>query len=413
MEDTKEAASTPSSTEINVVGDGGFDMQTLAALTADEGDTAEELAAPTELERNEEIPKEIFEKDEEEVASDEQRDEGEAEASEGEAQEPASDVEKIAVNFGGKEYEVPKDAEVSIQVNGKKEKITIQEALNRASGALHIERETSSLGRKKAELEKIETAHREKVQKIEADLTALRELEDPYEICEYVAALQGKDSAKIFEEMVRKTADFLERRSRMTPEQIEIERENRRLKLWVKQRETQEKQQQERQTQAQKQEALKQELESYGFSNEDFVNAIEEIREKLSAGEELDLGLDKDEPITKDTIIDYLLRNDLNNRLETAVSSVNSQAKSDPKIMEKLFDAVVQAESLRGKFTEADLKKFVTAALAQEKKATSESLSRKAQLRPKSQPANSLGQDEDDDGLDVLDINEYYRTVFR
>lgn len=415
--DNSNNGAAPKPAEINVTSDAGFDVGTLAALTAAEGDDGGEDTSnlnTAELDNDSEIPHAILQDTSDDDGEDDQpeRDESSAERSEGEAEKQAQDLETASIKFGDKEYKVPKEGEVTLTIDGKKETLPLQEVFNRASGAIHIERKTSELGRREKQFREVEEGFKTRVRQIETDLSALRELEDPYEICEYVAALQGKDSNKVFEEMVQKTVNFLERRSRMTPDQIEIERENRRLKMFVKKAESEKKLQEEESLKAQKAAQLDQDLQEYELTKEDFVNAIEEIREKLANGEEIDLGLDKDEPITKDTIIDYLIAKDLKNRINTAVTSVNSELQNDSEFMREVERAVVLAESLTGKLSEAELKKVIQARITQTKKATSENLSKKARQRSKSEPVNSLEQDEEDDeGLDVTNLQEYFSAM--
>lgn len=408
---------------IVVTGEGGFDLAAMQRMTEEDSDDTSSDVDDDSIETllsDPEIPKELLEAGQENVEEDDTEEvdsESDKEPAEGktgddrevkggaeEVDDEAQSVASMSVSFNGKEIKVPKDGKITIPVGGKKEELTFQEVVNRASGAINIERENSALGRKKKEF-------KDHVSRVEADLEALSAMDDPYEIAEYIAELQGKDSTKLFEEMVEKTAQFLARRAKMTPEQVEADRQHRKDKMRLKKYESEAKAREHQETVEKNRAALETELKDLGFTLQDYAHTIDFIIEKVKEGKAEELGIDKDTQPTKDDIIDFMVEADIEKRLDSAVEKINPRLKEDGGVLKDLRRAIIKTESLTGRMSEAEVEELIKIYVQDEAKATSESLSRKARQRPNSKPANSLEQDEDDDGIDYASIPEMLGNI--
>lgn len=316
--------------------------------------------------------------------------------------EKPSDKDLITLKNGEKEVKVPKDAEVEIKINGKMEKMSLQEALNNASGQIHVSREIQRVQKREKDFENQKATFDERVQKVNANAQALLEIKDPYELCEYICDLKGGDPDELFNEMLRTTAKYAQEYSKMSEREIQLERENRKYKRMQRQKEAETKVQQETTERTAREQNLKAQLEEESFTVDDYLSTIDEIIEKRKKGEEVGYGIDENENPTEDDIIDYMIQRDLDVRVTEGITNVQEGMLEDEKFVERIKKAVLGTELLHGKMSQAEVTKFVEAALDTDNKALSESLREKAK-KAKSQKVNSQGQEDEDEGPGSLE----------
>lgn len=330
------------------------------------------------------------------VEDDDSTDSDEADVSreDGEPTEKSSD--SIVFKVGDKEVPVSKDAQVELKVNGKKETFTLQEALNQASGGVHVSRELNRVKDMETKLNNDRTEFQKATDQVNANAQALLEIKDPYELCEYICDLKGGDPDELLEQMVNSTVEHLEKYRNMTERERELERENRKYKRAERAREAEEKITQQKTQSSEKEAALVSSLEEEGFTKDDFFKTIEDLSEKTKNGEELGFDLDSIENPTEDDIIHYMVAKDLDDRVMSGLNELNPDLAEDLEFIGKLKQAIVRTESLGGKMSQPKVTSFIQEALKLDNKALAESLSKKAK-DANSKKVNSRGQEDFDD----------------
>lgn len=385
-----------------VVTEGNYDIQKMMDISAEE--TAEHDAAPKNKTTTQ-VP--------EQKASDTETDPDnqEVEVKEDDVEvttETEESKDQVAFKAGDKEYKLPKDAQVSVKVNGKMETISLQEALNRASGGINIDKANREIAKSKKEFETQLGKFKEESRLVNTHAQALLDIEDPMEFAEYYANLKGLNADEVFEGMIKKTVDFIESWSQMTPNEQKLQRENRKLRRVEKYRTAQERLHSSEVESNKGRERLLKTITTNGLTEEDFVESANELKAKLDAGEDLGDGLDEVEEFTEKEIVKYALNKKAADRINNVLGSISKDLASDSTLVSKLRQALVKAEALHGKFSESDVKVFVKQAIDFDNKKLSESLSKTAS-RVKSEQVSSRKR-VDDEGDDIT-LDEFQERM--
>jgi len=391
------------------VSDGDYDVQKMRDLSLEDTDPSEEkenattLQAPAEKIEEEVKTQEASAKEE---TSDTEGSEGEqAESGEKEAGDSEETQEFVTLKAGEKEHKIPRDAEVTLKIDGKKETLPLQEVLNKASGVINVERANTELGRERKAFQVEKQKYAEETAIVNAHAQALLDMNDPYEFAEYYAALKGEDPDKIFEGMISKTLDHIEKWSKMTETERLQERKIRKYERAEKARLAKEKTDGKVQEVENKKQYVLKELEKTGLTTKDYENALFEMSEKVKKGESLGEAFEGLETITEDDVIDYAIISSSVKRVTAAVTKVSAELTKDKDFISKLTKALHKFESLHGRMSEAEVFQFAKGALELDNKTLSESLSKKVEAKKTtSQSVNSRKQkqnDEDEDGDDL------------
>jgi len=322
-----------------------------------------------------------------------------------------STKDQVTFKVGDKEVSVSKDAEVEIKVDGKRETITLQEALNQASGGINVSREINRVKERETKLETQISQFKEETAKVNANAEALLEIKDPYELCEFICDLKGGDPDQLLEEMIKSTVEHLNRYKNMSDRELQLDRENRKFKREQRAREATEKVQKETATRTQQETQLVESLEAEGFTKEDFFSTIDELQEKAKNGEELGFDLDTIENPTEDDIIDYMVAKDLDDRVVESLSEINENLLEDDDFIGKAKQAILRTESLSGKMSQTEVTNFLEQALQLDNKALGESLSKKAKDANSKKVSSREQEDEDEGPGSLADLNEMLRNV--
>lgn len=403
--DTSGSASDMHVPEMNIRGDEDYDISTMIALTEqaekEEGnfnDGFEGEDSDRDVQVRENAESEDDSEDVEDDFSSEEDDGFDDEAST--EDKPARD--EITFEVDGKEVKVAENAEVEIRINGKKEKMTLREALNNASGNIHVGREINRVKAREQKLEENIGQFRQQTQQVEANAKALMEIKDPYELCEYICDLKGGDPDQLFNDMLRTTAEYAQKYSQMSPKEIEMERKLRKYEREERHRKAKEEVAKKTQQKEAQNNDLKESLTEAGFEMNDFLSTIDELVEKQRNGEEAGFGLDEIEKPTHDDIIEYMIARDLDNRVSEGIRGLNESLLDDFGFVNRVKKAVIGTELLHGKMDQTEVNSFIKAALNKDNKALSESLRRKAN-QAESKKVNSREQEDEEGGPQTLD----------
>jgi hypothetical protein len=397
--------------ETNIVSsDGGLDIRAMRDISVEPTPELESQKKEKPV-----IPVEEPEKEEETVEIDDSLEadsQDEVVDNDTDSEDSQKTVDKVTFKDGDKDVAISKDAKVEIKINGKKETMTLSEALANASGNVHIARETSRLGRESKQLQEKSQAFEQTVAQVNENAAALLEITDPYELCEYICELKGGDPDELFETMVKNTVEVLQKYKGMTDRELELERENRKYRRDLKVRESKQKASQETQQKQEKRQSLETTLKNEGFAFSDFESTLDEMQEAIKNGEELGFGLDNIENPTENDIIDYMIAKNLDNRVMSELNKVSPKLGNDQVFVDRLKKTILKTESLYGKMSDAEVASFIRQALEVDNKALSENLSKKVKAT-NSKSVYSKEQEEDEGPATLDEFFERRRSTFR
>lgn len=386
-----------------------FDMEAMKEFSLDETDTIEKANQGQGDHVNPNKRKQVAEdEDEEEIEEDDsdseddlsEDDDGEEGDSEGEdddaedsdsedeeeTDEAIDDKKSIVAKAGEKEIKIPKNAKISLKINGKVEQLPLQEVINKASGAVNLERETSNLGREKKKFEAERDSHKKKWSDLQQNIEFINEITSEgtlEDICEFVGAQQGKEPSQVMTELLQKVEGYVTQFEGMTEREKTLYNENRKYKF-AKKREAKLAEAAKRNSTMETEIAdVRKELASHGLTDEDWIAEAEEIQQLIKSGE-------LDEEPDAFEIVDRAVQRKSKANVINAISSVSKNLATNDKFVTKVLKAVASAEQLTGeKFSSKELQKLVSTVVGQKKNGLSESLSRKVDKANKAGKTNS------------------------
>lgn len=376
--------------------EGRFDMNSMKEFSLQETEREEQLIKEKEKTNEKEDDSEESIDEEADKESDKEESSEEVEESDvleedssdesEEDESDESDKDFIVAKSGNKTIKVPKEAKFAVKIDGKIEELTAQECINKASGAINIERQTSQLGRERKQLVEEKTQWKGQVAKYQENLSFLTKLTEEgtlEDVCEFFGSISGKEPTQVIEDLMTRVHDYVEQFSQMTEREKQLYNENRRYKFKQSLEESSKQQTSIKAKQEAEIEEVRKELKSLGLNDEDWINAAEEIQAKLRSGE-LDAEMDAFE------IIDYAAKKKVESNVITAITSVSAEVAKDETFVKKVLKAVTTAEQLSGdKFSPKELRELVKNAVQQKKNGLSESLSRKVAKAEKSGKTSS------------------------
>lgn len=400
-----------------VAGNDSYNIDALKAFS--EAETAEferqnpELFKPKpskkerEAKRAEVEPEEIAAEDTEdsvegEVQAEEASDESSEEKEEKEVKEPAEDeaeeisaeeAEKIdhrkyvVAKDGEKSLKIPKQALVDIKIDGKIESLPLKEVLNRASGAVHIEREASRIGRERKALEVERAEWREKAENTKQNMETLQELiqnAGPEEVAAYFAHLKGEDPNVMFNSIIQNALKYAEQFEGLTEREVQLLNENRKYKLDQFIASKRAKANEAKQAQEAEKRQMAEEAKRRNVTSEDWNKYSAELLERMKSGE-----LDREISSPKD-VFDYIDERKREMKVEAAIGGVQKSLLRDSEFKTRVAEAVVIIEATRKRvMSPEEVKALVRHAAELDKKALSDTLNQKASRAVKSGFATS------------------------
>lgn len=282
----------------------------------------------------------------------------------------------VVAKDGEKSLKIPKGAMVDIKVDGKIETVPLKEILNRASGAIHIEKETSRLGRERKALEVERNQWQQKAQTVKENMDTLQELianSGPEEVAAYFAHLKGEDPNVMFNSIIQNALKYAEQFKDLTEREIQLLNENRKYKLnqiiaskKAATAETKQAQEAERQQ-------MVEEMRKRNISPEDWNKYTAEMLARAKSGE-----IDPDVSSPKD-VFDYIDGRKREIKVESAITSVNKALLRDSEFKTRVAEAVVVIEASRRRVMSPDeIKSLVKFAAKENNVALSDALNQKA-----------------------------------
>jgi hypothetical protein len=323
--------------------------------------------------------------------------------------QPIAPEKVVKLKDGEKEVVASRDALVDVKINGKVESLPLQEVINRASGAINVERANAEIGRERKTFKQEQENYYGEVAKINANVQAILNTDDIFEMAEYAGALYGMDPEAVSEKILTLAYDKLVKLQEMTPRERELEKQNRVYLREQKFRQAQEQSLNQKTEQESKRNETLSLLEEEGFTLSDFQNGLDELSSKIKNNEPIGFGLDEVKEINENTVIDYLIVKDVNTRIVTELESQNKEMASDQDFTDKVLRALLKAESLNGKFEPSEVTLFIKEALRLEGKAVKESLTKSVEQSTNSQSTSSKA--EKDEESEIVTFEQLFESL--
>ena len=313
---------------------------------------------------------------------------------------------------GDKSYKVPKDALFEVKVDGKIEKLTAQEMVNRAAGATDLAKKHTDFGRAKKQLDTQIAEFQQKAKTVNenaAMLVHIAQNGNPEDFVQYYANLTGEDPARVMDNLVERVLHYTEQFSGMTEREKQLYNENRRFKFnqgLEQRRQTQTAAEQARQRQNAE---IKEALNSHGLTDKEFLEAAEDVRLKISSGELDGRGL------THLDVVEYAADLKRESDLKAAIYSVDASLGENQEFFDKVSKAVVKTEALHGKMSPAEVLELINGARDIEARAISERLSKKVERvnrTGKTNPENANSRKQVDDSFDTLTLADHQNRIW-
>lgn len=297
----------------------------------------------------------------------------------------------VVAKAGDKALRIPKGATLEVKVNGKIEPITVQEALNRASGVIHIERETARIGRDSKALEQKQSDFSNKARIVNENASILMELCEkgsPEDVAGFYAQLLGKDPNEVYEGIIRNALIEAQKYEGLTEPQIRLMHENRRLKLERDIAARRAHSAQLTKTQETERNAVVSEMKKRGVSSEDWDKYANEAATRLKAGE-IDLEIK-----SAYDVLNYIVERKHEDKVDSAITSVDKNLARDSNFRGRISEAVSKTEALHKRvMSPKEVQAFVKQAVEIDRKAFSDTLSKKADRVVKSgRPTSQNGK---------------------
>lgn len=199
----------------------------------------------------------------------------------------AEEVRNLKASRGGKQYEIPEDAEFKVKVNGKWEKVPLTELRDNYSGKVAYDEKFQELNSQAKTFKAEKENYDSQIEMIKGQLTEVAKLmrgsiegeNSPMEGIEYLIDVMGGNALQYKKAMYGHMAQELEMYAHMTEAERDafwVRQENEYL---TKRQESLEKQSSERQTQAESERELAELREAHGISAEDYDSIAEDLRE--------------------------------------------------------------------------------------------------------------------------------------
>lgn len=370
------------------------------------------------------------EEQEEESGEEEDSEEGEAEGSEGDETEEDEDADSkegddeeeeegddsflLGLDADGKEVRIPKGAKFEVVVNGETVEMTAEEMRNRASGATHIQNESSRLGRVRVELEQREEsfqsqkkAWEDEVEKANVNLEMFANA-SPEEFFYQYAQLTGRRPSDVYQEFMEKALKHAQDFANMDPatrmrldDEARRKTEQRRFELDKKRFEDERRIQEE-------QRQFSQFLDSSGVDIQEFDQAFRYLQEHVPK--------EHHGNISPQQVVEqvHILRQ--YGRTVESMKTVDEGLLQNGDLVQRVYYAVARTESLTGRqMTDEEIQGLIREAAglgAPSKPKNSESLSTKVDRAKKSGKTNSKSassrkRKEEDGYADTLTLGEH------
>lgn len=279
------------------------DLKVLKDSKADDkGKVIKEDKEDSEEESDEEESEE--DESEEEDKEEEDKEEEKEEKEEEKEEKPKKDSKKLRIRMGDELYNIDSDATVKVKVDGELQDVPVQELINNYSGKTAWDKKFTEIGKEKKVLESekasLTTQKQELMTHVQKAIDPLKDPNaNPLDSLMYLVEISGQDPYTAYRRIMEANLEEISTLMDMTETERELHFHKKKDELHSsiarKRQEAQTKEQAFKQA-VQKVDQLRQ---SFNVSEDDFVDASEEL-ERIYSEAKLDVN-----SITEEAIVDY------------------------------------------------------------------------------------------------------------
>ena len=290
---------------------------------------AEQIAVKGDKKAKEEAKREPKEKPIEKTAKEESHDESVSEESD-KKDTPIAQGEKriLKLKSGDTELPVPSDALVTVKIDGKAEKVPMQELVNRYSQRTHLDREYEKL---KSEKQHFDT-ERTKINKVlERSQKLLIEDQDLEGFLDWIGEAIGEDGATLYRYQISKVQKELEEYAGLSPEERELrnlKRENDRFKARQQAQRDESRRQQEFKKLDEEVSSL---LATEGLTKKELVEAYDDL---------VNLGFEPSQ-LTPDKVVQYHKNFQSYGKIKEMLNEINPEYAKDDKLVQRWLETMI------------------------------------------------------------------------
>ncbi|QDP61675.1 MAG: hypothetical protein Unbinned8261contig1001_48 [Prokaryotic dsDNA virus sp.] len=286
-------------------------------------------------------------------------------------EEEIEDIKKLIAKYGDEELEIASNALFKHKVDGEDVDVSLQDLLNNYSGKVSYDKKFQEFSSNKKELEDTQQKHEYEIGQINEYInnfaTKIKE-EDALGALEYFAEFSGMKPYEFRTELIRQIAPEVERRSIMSPEEVENENLRAQNEYLIRQQESETQYKSTEQAQKELGMEIKSIQEAHGISDEDFESAYYELTESGYDGN-----------IDPATVAEYYTHSKAYSKAESVLSQVDSNLTNNDQVVESFQKVIVENPS----FDDNDLLEIVQDVYGGYKKEASKKVSKKLPVSEK------------------------------
>lgn len=314
------------------------------ALSFDELDQLTDGRSEKELLKN--AKKEIkAEKNESKAKAESDRKEKEIIAEAAEKKE--EEIKKLIAKYGEENLEMPANAIFKHKIDGEEVDVELQELLNNYSGKVSYDKKFQEFSSERKYFEEERNEYNQQIENINKYINGFADKlkdKDALGALSYFAEFSGMKPHEFQRELLNQIAPEVERRSLMSPEELQSEELLAQNKYLQQQQESVQEQLRDEQALKELETEIANVQEAHGISDEAFNNAYHELVDSEYEGE-----------INPQAVAEYHMHSEAFSRADEILSSVSSQLADQDQVVESLQQVIVENPS----FDNDDLKEIV------------------------------------------------------
>lgn len=298
---------------------------------------------------------------------------------EGADKDPQTKPKSYKVKSGDSELDLLGDAELTVTIDGKPAKTTVQELLNNYSGK-------TAWDKKFSELDKDRKAYQKDKEVIQKTLDTFHDLavnkKNPQDAINFLGEIVGADMNKFWDDFTAEMLPHFEKMSQMTPEEREKIQLQQKLERYQKTEALSKQKAEQAKAYTEMETRVKGLQEKLGIDQQTFYKYYEDLRQT---------GKIKEEDLTPELVAEYYEEVTSRGNLETLMTSISPDL--DPTLKEQAIDDLRELMEKHPGLSDKDLQEIAVEVWGNK---AAKNLSRKLKKTAPANTATPSRQDRDD-----------------
>lgn len=293
-----------------------------------------------------------------------------------EAEEAIEEIKKLVAKHGDKELEIAANAIFKHKVDGEEVDVELQELLNNYSGKMSYDKKFQEFSNERKNFTDYKSDYDAQIEQINGYINNFAQKiqqNDALGALEYFAEFAGMKPHDFRRELLSQIAPEIQRRSQLSPEQMQAEELQAQNEYLQQQQESAQQRYSEEQALRDLQTEIANVQEAHGISEEDFREAYNELVESEYEGE-----------LNPQAVAEYHIHSEAFSRADDVLLSISPVLADQEEVVESLQKVIVENPS----FDNNDLKEIIEDVYSDFLKETSKSVSKKADA-PKKQESKT------------------------